>query len=42
MHTRLTLHARAAVLFEKPRGRPFHGKMAALVASVQRGGVALK
>jgi hypothetical protein len=29
-------------LFEKPRGRPFHGKMAALVQGVQKGGVALK
>jgi hypothetical protein len=30
------------VLFEKPRGRPFHGRMAALVGAVQKGGVALK
>ena len=30
-----------AVLFEKPRGRPFHGKMAALVNSVRAGGLRL-
>ena len=31
----------SGVIFEKPRGKPFHGKMAALVTSVRAGGIAV-